>query len=96
VTLSRRPGLAEWPDCVSSRSSRQLAVLADAVADGLRAVILFVVQRSDCTEFAVAADLDPAFNRALADAQARGVEVLVYGCEVGPGGLELGSRLSIL
>lgn len=76
VTLSRTPGLAEWPDCVSARSSRQLAGLERLVAAGDRAVLLFIAQRADCSRFAVAADLDPAFAAALRLAADRGVEVL--------------------
>ena len=82
MTLSRKPGLAEWPDCVSVRGTRHLRELAARAREGERAVVLFVVLREDCARFAPAADLDPAFAAALADAQAAGVAVLVYGCGV--------------
>ena len=52
------------------------------VAKGDRAVVLFVVQRTDCDRFKVAADLDPAFADALAAAQDAGVETLVYDCDL--------------
>jgi sugar fermentation stimulation protein A len=80
VTLSRRPGLAEWPDCVSKRAATHVRELAARVQAGDRAVVLFVVQRSDCSRCAVAADLDPVFAHALDLATAAGVEVLAYGC----------------
>ncbi len=80
VTLSRRPGLAEWPDCVSKRAARHVRELAARVRAGDRAVVLFVVQRSDCNRCSVAADLDPIFGQALEAAVAAGVEVLAYGC----------------
>ncbi|MGC1304872.1 MAG: DNA/RNA nuclease SfsA [Caulobacteraceae bacterium] len=82
VTLSRQRGLAEWPDCVSSRSVQHLRELGAQRANGDRAVLLFVVQRTDCDRFAPAADLDPAFAAALATAIAGGLEVLVYGCDM--------------
>jgi sugar fermentation stimulation protein A len=82
VTLSRREGLAEWPDCVSKRATTHVRELAARVRAGDRAVILFVVQRADCDRCSVAADLDPVFSQALALARAAGVEALAYGCRL--------------
>jgi sugar fermentation stimulation protein A len=92
VTLCRGGGLAEWPDCVSARGARHIAELEAVVARGDRAVMLFLVQRSDCDRFALASDLDPAFSRALAKAISEGVEVLAYGCEVGPDRIIIAGR----
>lgn len=83
VTLSRTPGLAEWPDCVSVRAAKHLRELEAVAARGDRAVVLFVVQRADCEVVRVAADLDPKFADALAQATAAGVEVHAYGCAIG-------------
>ena len=93
VTLSRGGGLAEWPDCVSARGARHVAELEAVVARGDRAVVLFLVQRNDCDRSALAEDLDPAFSRTLARAVAAGVEVLAYGCAVGPDRIGIGGRL---
>ena len=84
VHLRRQGALAEFPDCVAARSTRHLRELAVRAEAGERAVVLFVVQRTDCAAFAAAADCDAAFAAALADVAARGVEVLVYGCEITP------------
>ncbi|HKP79978.1 MAG TPA: DNA/RNA nuclease SfsA [Phenylobacterium sp.] len=59
----RSPGLAEFPDCVAARSLKHLRELTAMVAAGQRAVMLFVVQRTDCDTFAACADLDPAYAR---------------------------------
>ncbi len=82
VTLSRTPGLCEWPDGVSARATKHLAELVARVEAGDRAVVLFIVQRSDCDRFTAAADIDPKFAKALAVAMAAGVEALVYSCKV--------------
>lgn len=87
VHLMRRPGLAEFPDCVTARGARHLAELADVAAGGGRAVMAFVVQRGDCDCVAIAADLDPAYARAFAAARQAGVEVIAYGCRVTPEGI---------
>jgi sugar fermentation stimulation protein A len=82
VTLSRRSGLAEWPDCVSKRASTHVRELATRVRAGDRGVVLFVVQRADCDRCSVAADLDPGFALALELAVAQGVEVFTYSCRI--------------
>ena len=82
VHLCRQPGLAEFPDSVTKRGAKHLAELAKVVQNGARAVMLFVVQRSDCRAFTPAADLDPGYAAALKAARAAGVETLCYDCEV--------------
>ena len=82
VHLSREKGLAEFPDAVTARGAKHLRELAAVSEAGARAVMLFVVQRSDCDRFRVACDIDPAYAAAFEDASARGVELLAYDCEV--------------
>ncbi len=93
VHLSRTPDLAEFPDCKAARSTRHLEDLAAQVAAGDRAVALFVLQREDCEAFSACADLDPAFARGLDRAAEAGVEVLVYGCEMGTEAIRLRRRI---
>lgn len=93
VHLSRTPGLAEFPDCVAARSTRHLKDLAAQVAEGHRAVALFVVQREDCAAFKACEDIDPAFAKALDQAAKDGVEVLVYACEMGTEAIRLGREI---
>jgi sugar fermentation stimulation protein A len=80
--LMRGDGLAEFPDCVAARSSKHLRELVAMVRAGDRAVVLFVVQRTDCDRFSACAELDPVFARTLGEVAAEGVEVLVYTCEI--------------
>lgn len=84
VHLRRTGTLAEFPDCVAARSLKHLKELTAMVAEGHRAVALFVVQRTDCDRFSACAELDPAFAKGLDVAADAGVEVLVYGCEISP------------
>jgi sugar fermentation stimulation protein A len=80
--LRRTGALAEFPDCVAARSLKHLKELTAMVEAGQRAVMLFVIQRTDCDAFAACHDLDPAYARGLTEAAARGVEVLAYACEI--------------
>lgn len=87
--LRRKGTLAEFPDCVAARSTKHLRELEAMVAEGERAVALFVVQRTDCDAFSACHDLDPAFARGLEAAAEAGVEVLVYGCDISPSAVRI-------
>lgn len=96
VTLMRGGALAEFPDAVTARGSRHLAELAAIARAGGRAVLLFLVQRADCTGVAAAADIDPAYAAALERAKADGVEILCYSCRLSPAGITLHAPLPLL
>ena len=90
VTLSRQPGLAEFPDSVTARGAKHLRELGDMAEAGHRAVMLYLVQRTDCDRFALAADIDPTYAAEFKAAAARGVERLVIGTKITPEGVEVG------
>jgi sugar fermentation stimulation protein A len=93
VHLRREGALAEFPDCVAARSLKHLRELTAMVAGGDRAVMLFVIQRTDCDLFAACADLDPAYAAGLAQAAAAGVEVLAYRCAISAATVALADRI---
>lgn len=95
VTLSRVAGLAEFPDSVTERGTKHLGALAQMAQRGNRAVLLYVVQRTDCQRVAVAGDLDPAYAAAFAAARAAGVEILAVGCTLSPEGIGLGGPIGV-
>ncbi|WP_127143227.1 DNA/RNA nuclease SfsA [Pelagibacterium montanilacus] len=82
VHLVRRDGLAEFPDSVTARGARHLADLARMVGEGHRAVMLYLVQRTDCTHFDLAADIDPAYAGAFEAARTAGVEAICHGTTI--------------
>ena len=89
TTLRRSPGLAEFPDAVTSRGAKHLDELADMVAEGHRAVMLYLVNRPDCTRFTLAVDIDPTYAKAFAAARARGVEAIAWTVAISPAGIEI-------
>lgn len=95
VHLSRETGLAEFPDSVTARGARHLAELAAMVAAGHRAVMLYVVQRTDCARFRISDDLDPAYARAFAAAHAGGVETLAHATRITPEGVWIDGALPV-
>lgn len=93
VHFSRTPGLAEFPDCRTERGVKHLHALERVVDAGGRAVMLFVLQRMDCTAFATADDIDGAYGPALRQAASHGVEVLCYSCHLTPEAIRLDRAL---
>ncbi|WP_420861492.1 DNA/RNA nuclease SfsA [Algirhabdus cladophorae] len=89
VTLSRKTGLAEFPDSVTDRGAKHLAELAQVAAAGHRAILFYVVQRTGCTHVQVASDIDPAYASAYAAARQAGVEVIAYATQIDQFGVSL-------
>lgn len=87
VTMSRKPGLIEFPDSVTKRGTKHLVELARVVRSGNRAVMFFLSPRADGRIFRPAADIDPAYARELRAARDAGVELLCYSCAVSDTGL---------
>lgn len=80
--LFRKPGLVEFPDCVTERGTKHLDELARMVARGCRAAMLYLVQASVPTRLALAEDLDPTYFKAFARARRAGVEAYALCCKV--------------
>jgi len=95
VHLRRDGDWAEFPDSVTTRGAKHLAELSAMVAEGHRAVMLYLVQRTDCARLRMAPDLDPAYARAFDTARAAGVEMLCYGTRIDRSGVTLGQALPI-
>lgn len=96
VTLCRTPGLAEFPDSVTARGTKHLKDLADMVHKGQRAMMLYLVQRTDCDRMTLAADIDPAYAAAWQAARQAGVQSLVLDCRISPEAVHLGRILPMV
>jgi len=94
VTL-KKDGLAQFPDSVSERGQKHLQELMEIKKSGLRAAMLYVVQREDVVKFTAAGSIDAKYAFLLKDAQAAGVEIYAYQCNMGLKELTLGKRLPV-
>ncbi|MEM9634193.1 MAG: DNA/RNA nuclease SfsA [Pseudomonadota bacterium] len=96
VHLMREPGLAEFPDSVTARGAKHLVELADMVAEGHRAAMVFLVQRPDCDRLSLAADIDPNYAAAFKAARDAGVEAFAIGCDVRLDGIDAMKPVEII
>ena len=90
------PTAAEFPDSVTARGAKHLDELARLPARGLRAVMLYIVQRGDCDHLRLATDLDPTYASRAEAARDAGVEFLCYACDVGLGGISVSHQLPVV
>lgn len=95
VHLSREAGWAEFPDSPTARGTKHLQELAAMAAAGHRAVMFYLVQRTDCIRFRLASDVDPTYAGALSKARAAGVEVICYDTVISTADVLLGKPLQV-
>ena len=82
VHFTRVKGLAEFPDSPTKRGAKHLEELGDAAEAGYRAVMLYLIQRSDCQRLRICDDLDPVYFSAFQRAMTRGVEAYAIKCHI--------------
>ncbi len=59
---------ARFPDAVTSRGKKHLETLVQARKQGYRAVMLYIIQRTDIEIFGPAWDIDPDYSETLVNA----------------------------
>ncbi len=87
--------LTAFPDAVTARGSKHLRELTRLAEQGVRAVQLYCVNLSAIDEVRAAAEIDPVYAAALAQAKDAGVEVLAYGCRLSVQGIHLERPLPV-
>ena len=95
VTLCCQPGVACFPDAVTTRGQKHLRDLMLAKEQGWRAVIFFLVQRSDAQTFSPADEIDAEYGRLLREAVSCGVEALAYRTRVSPESSKVDQQIPI-
>lgn len=96
VTLSRQKGLAEFPDSVTERGAKHLKELTNILDQGHRAALLFVVNRTDCSDVDIARDIDSIYAEFFDLARAKGVEIYAYSAEISPQTVTLSRALNVI
>ena len=95
VTLSRRKGVAEFPDSVTSRGLKHINELVKAGRKNYKIFILYLIQRDDCETFAIAKDIDPNYAIALNKAIKSNLNIICYDCKFSAKGIKVNKQIKI-
>lgn len=85
--------IAYFPDAVTSRGLKHLVELQEALREGSRSLMFYLVQRMDAKRFRPADHIDPAYGEELRRAVKNGVEILVFDVFLNLEGISLNRRL---
>ncbi len=93
VTLSRKKGVAEFPDAVTSRGLKHIKELLKASQKGYEIYLFFLIQRDDCNKFELAKDIDPKYCELLSKAVKKNLNILCYDCKFSTKGIKLNRKI---
>lgn len=82
ATLVYDDGRAWFPDAPTQRGRRHVEELEHLASSGVRAAVVFIIQRPDAISLTPNRETDPAFADALNRAHERRVELYAYTCGV--------------
>jgi sugar fermentation stimulation protein A len=93
VTLSRKKGLAEFPDAITTRGLKHINELVNAGKKNYKIFILYLIQRNDCKTFTIAKDIDPNYALALSKAVKNDLNILCYDCKFSSKGIKVNKKI---
>ena len=94
VTLNQ-DGIAMFPDAPTSRGTKHVLELIEAVNAGYTCAILFLVQIQGCHTFSPNRTMDAKFADAVLEASRQGVQILAYDSIVKENELLIGEQLPV-
>ena len=96
VTLSRKKGIAEFPDAITSRGLKHISELLKAKKKGYEIYLLYIIQRDDCNKFSLASDIDPEYCELLLKAVKKKLKLLCYDCKFSTKGIKINRKIQII
>ena len=96
VTLFRDKKTAEFPDAITSRGSKHLLELIDAIKKGYKAYLIYLVQIQNMKYFKIAKDIDTEYNKNYLIAKKAGVNFLAYRCKINSKEILIDKKLEII
>ena len=96
VTLFRDHKTAEFPDAITSRGSKHLLTLIDAIKEGYKSYLLFLVQIQNMEKFKIAKDIDAEYYKNYILAKKAGVNFLAYRCNISSKKIFIDKKLKII
>ena len=96
VTLFRDKKTAEFPDAITTRGSKHLLTLIDAIKKGYKAYLIFLVQIQNMENFKIASDIDSEYYKNYLTAKKAGVNFLAYRCKISSKEIFIEKKLKII
>jgi len=96
VTLFRDKKTAEFPDAITTRGSKHLLALIDAIKKGYKAYLIFLVQIQNMENFKIAKDIDSEYYKNYLLAKKAGVNFLAYRCKISSKEIFIDKKLKIV
>ena len=96
VTLFRNKDTAEFPDAVTTRGTKHLLTLIDAIKKGYKSYLLFLVQIQNIEKFKIAKDIDAEYYNNYLIAKKAGVNFLAYRCDISSKKIFIDKKLKII
>ena len=96
VTLFRNKKTAEFPDAITSRGSKHLLTLIDAIKKGYKTYLIYLVQIQNMEYFKIAQDIDAEYYKNYLTAKKAGVNFLAYRCKISPKEIFIEKKLKII
>jgi len=96
VTLFRDNKTAEFPDAITSRGSKHLLTLIDAIKNGYKTYLIFLVQIQNMEKFKIAKDIDADYYKNYHIAKKAGVNFLAYRCNISSKKIFIEKKLKII
>ena len=96
VTLFRDKKTAEFPDAITSRGSKHLLTLIDAIKKGYKSYLIFLVQIQNMEYFKIANDIDTEYYKNYLIAKKAGVNFLAYRCKITTKEIKIEKKLKII
>ena len=96
VTLFRDKKTAEFPDAITSRGSKHLLTLIDAIKKGYKSYLIFLIQIQNMENFKIAKDIDEEYYKNYLIAKKAGVNFLAYRCKLNSKEIRIEKKLKII
>ena len=96
VTLFRNKQTAEFPDAITTRGSKHLLALIDAIKKGYKSYLLFLVQIQNIKYFKIADDIDQKYYKNYLEAKNAGVKFLAYNCDISKNQIKIKEKIKII
>ena len=96
VTLNRDKKIAEFPDAITTRGSKHLLALIDAIKKGYKSYLIFLVQIQNMINFKIAKDIDEEYYKTYLIAKKAGVNFLAYRCDISSKKIFIDKKLKII